>query len=327
MSQNRKKILILAMSCNQTLFIEQEKFLKEESYAKDIIDGKYEDVEFYSYSASADDKIHISKKNHRITVSCDDSLNGTFEKTQKIFNVLDSLNIEYDYIFRTNCSTWVNIQLLRHFIDGIPEEDSHFIYSSSIYSTLDSCGPDMFDFYGVGNSLIIPKFWIDIIKNADIEEYKKSVRNEFMDENMYKIDDNAIGIICNVYAEQHNIDKHSIWKGYRSVLETKSDFIENRTFHNYIAIPIRDYKSDRTVEFAVHKRLVMNLVDIDFSGKTDYDVYLSLVQKDLIYLVDFNQHFCLPLPREIALGFVNNHNNFDNKIENYYSYLKKLNLV
>ena len=28
-----------------------------------------------------------------------------------------------------------------------------------------------------------------------------------MDENMYKIDDNAIGIICNVYAEQHNIDK------------------------------------------------------------------------------------------------------------------------
>ena len=81
-----KNILILAMSCNQDFFIREEELVRE-TYAKRILDKEFEHIDFWSYSASLDDKIHINKKLHRIEVPCDDSLKGTYQKTIKTFKV------------------------------------------------------------------------------------------------------------------------------------------------------------------------------------------------------------------------------------------------
>ena len=79
-----KKILILAMSCNQDFFKEQEKHLKT-IYAKDIIEGKYPNIEFYTYTASYDTKYHINKEEHKLYVPADDSLKV---ECMYVFNVM-----------------------------------------------------------------------------------------------------------------------------------------------------------------------------------------------------------------------------------------------
>ena len=112
-----KKILVLAMSCNQALFQAQEKLLRTELYAKDIINNEFTNVDFWSYTASTDGKYHINKKLHRLEVPTDDSLKGTSEKTIAAFQLLNQMNIQYDYIFRTNCSTYVNVPLLSNDVD------------------------------------------------------------------------------------------------------------------------------------------------------------------------------------------------------------------
>ena len=47
-----------------------------------------------------------------IQVPCDDSLSGTAEKTIKCLKFLREIGKDFDYVFRTNVSTYVNVFLL-----------------------------------------------------------------------------------------------------------------------------------------------------------------------------------------------------------------------
>lgn len=88
-----------------------------ETWAGDIMKGMYPNVDFYSYTASTDGKYHIDKTNHQLTVPCDDGFHGTAEKTLKVFRLIEEkMNLEYDYMFRTNASTFVNVPLLYSFV-------------------------------------------------------------------------------------------------------------------------------------------------------------------------------------------------------------------
>ena len=93
-----KKLLILAMSCNQDFFIEYEQHIKK-LYAKDIIEGKYSNIEFYTYTASYDSKYHINKQLHKLYVPADDSLIGTFEKTLNTFYEIPIISEILSYLF------------------------------------------------------------------------------------------------------------------------------------------------------------------------------------------------------------------------------------
>ena len=145
-----KKILILAMSCNQELFLNQERMLREELYAKYVLQNQFPDVDFWSYTASTDGKYHVNKKQHRLEVPTDDTIQGTYEKTLAAFKLLNQTGIEYDYIFRTNCSTYVNVPLLRDFVDTLT--DDKLIYSGSVYCSNNGTGPYEWCLYGIGNS-------------------------------------------------------------------------------------------------------------------------------------------------------------------------------
>ena len=117
------------MSCNDDFFVTQEQVIKG-TWIKKI--DQFDNIDYIIYRGDPNIQKHkYDKQEHLLTLKCEDDVNNSFKKTYYAFNLAHKI-FNYDYIFRTNCSTWVNIQLLRHFIDGIPEEDSHFIYSSSI---------------------------------------------------------------------------------------------------------------------------------------------------------------------------------------------------
>ena len=73
------------MCCNQEIFQQQEYRLRTELYAKDILNRKFKNVDYWTYTASTDGKYHVNKKLHKIEVPTDDSLNGTYEKTYQAF--------------------------------------------------------------------------------------------------------------------------------------------------------------------------------------------------------------------------------------------------
>ena len=96
------KILILCMSCNQDIFKYQELVCRNTwiKCAKDL------NIDIYIYTTSNKDYID----NDIIYCNCLDDLNNTFEKTIKAFSQIDYN--KYDYIVRTNLTTYINCNLL-----------------------------------------------------------------------------------------------------------------------------------------------------------------------------------------------------------------------
>lgn len=241
------------MSCNAEHFLKQEEFIREYWFGKDIINGIDKDVDIYFYSASKDDKIHFNKRTHRIELPCDDSIHGTYEKTIKCFIALDKLGIEYDYIFRTNCSTMINVYNLKLFIEQI--KDDNKIYCGNLYANRISSGPSPYDLYGLGKGLILSKKWIERIVSKDVEEYVYLLETEEQkkDVSLLKVDDNAIGFIINSWCRERGIDSNDIWFDYGMSPGFNSNFYKDESrdwICSMVAIPFRTYGSDRTVEFA-----------------------------------------------------------------------------
>ena len=289
-----KKILILAMCCNQDFFIEQENYIKE-LYAKDIIEGKYPNIEFYTYTASYDTKYHINKTEHKLYVPADDSLTGTFEKTQNVFKLLKHLNFDYDYVLRTNCSTYINVELLNRFINEITLDDKK-IYTGSIYLSEFGTGPYNWCFYGVGNALLLSKFWIDIILKTNPKNIKNYVKTK--DEIYYKIDDNTIGLIVNDYAFNHNMDMYDIWQNFKFPVINHIPVDP----YNYLAIPCRQYNKENNRD---NEKLALNKIH-EYIKKSDINkVNLNnILSEQFVHILIFDKGMHNIVSREFANEFL-----------------------
>lgn len=115
------KLLILSMSCNKQCFLGEEKLIKD-TWAKDIISGKIENVDWYSYRASTDGKITIDTDNHVLFVPCGDKLFDTYYKTILALRYF-CYNFDFDWMLRTNTSTYVNVKSLVQCLDDLDEDD------------------------------------------------------------------------------------------------------------------------------------------------------------------------------------------------------------
>ncbi len=274
------KVLILAMGCNQDFFIQEEKVVRN-TYAKDILNNKYKNIDFWTFTASTDGKYHINKTIHKIAVPCDDSLYGTYDKNIKTFKVINEvLQLDYDYILHTNLSTFIHIQYLNDFIKSIPESgiQNHYIYSNKLYASKDGCGPEEFDIYGLGNSLLIPKFWIDVLIKYPVNSLKCYNKTK----NPLTIDDNTFGFIINTYSDLHGIDKFDIWKQYN---EHKNIFLVK---------PVREYdNTDRTIEFQRMNEFY------SISKNTYYyepNIYNTLTEEQWVLCIDFSVNMGRSVP-------------------------------
>jgi hypothetical protein len=196
-----KKILITVMSCSDNFFEQQVNQIKE-TWAIDVINNKYENIDFIYYRGdeNINSNVIYNESKKELILRCEDDLDNTFKKTVYAFDWI-SENKEYDYIFRTNTSTYVNIELLNAFIQSL--DDDNITYTSELYSLIEANTPKPMYIYGRGNGLIISKKMINVIRNDGINLLYFNIT-----------DDIAIGNILNSYWIKQNKNYLDYIKSY-----------------------------------------------------------------------------------------------------------------
>lgn len=194
-----KKILIMAMSCQHEFFVNQEEHVKA-TWAKDVIDGKYENISFMFYRGGYE-KNAFSKKDRLLKLNVEDDIYNTFKKTYFAFSMADKVCGEYDYIFRTNTSTFVNVELLNAFVQQIENDD--FVYSGDIISLTEIASPYPMCLSIRGNSLLLSKKNVELI-------LKEGLPFLYCD----TTDDAAMSNIINTYHIKNGEDYRSYLKSF-----------------------------------------------------------------------------------------------------------------
>ena len=194
-----KKILITVMSCNDDFFIKQEQIMKE-TWIKQL--NQFDNIDYIIYRGDPNIEKHkYDKQNHLLSLRCEDDLNNTFKKTYYAFKLAHKI-CDYDYIFRTNTSTYVNVVLLNQFIQKL--EDDNILWASDLYSLSNSFCPYPLYLYGRGNGMILSKKLVDIILSEGISYLY-----------LEKCDDWLIGNILNTYWIKQGKNYLDYIKGYK----------------------------------------------------------------------------------------------------------------
>lgn len=188
-----KNILILVMSC-QDEFYKNEERLIDETWGKDIIEGKYPNISLYKYAGGFN--IPNITEDNFIAVNTEDDINNTFKKTFVALSLCKNY-LEYDYIFRVNTSTYVNVPLLNAFVQTLNNPDD--LWCSELYSLSEHPVPYPLMLFGRGNALLLSKKLVQIILDEGFPFlYLKTV------------DDSTIGNILNSHwlKEKEDYTKH-----------------------------------------------------------------------------------------------------------------------
>lgn len=179
---NYKKMLFLSMSAEQPLFKALEK-ASNDTWRK-IDNKKYKNInaEFWSYTdAAKGEETHVDVDNHMIYIKHNyeiDAYQQTFSKTIFAINELKKMKIDYDYLVRTNNSTWINIPLLNEFIAY--QEDDSKIFAGRIYSAFWSA----FNMYGGGELMVLSKRNVDILTEICKDPIKMETGKGTYDDNL-----------------------------------------------------------------------------------------------------------------------------------------------
>lgn len=249
-----KKILIVTMSCNDKFFASQIEDIKK-TWASDLPSN----VEWLYYTGDEFSKTYLD--GDHLVVSSEDDLVNTFKKTVYALSYCID-NFDFDYIVRTNTSTYINVKFLSYFIEKLSNEGC--VYGSELYSLTEGYAPRPLDIYARGNCMILDKLAVvNLINNA--------LPFVFLE----KVDDMMIGNILNSYWLMRNEDYMKHIKGcmhgwYKCVpvkynsnhrlceyghSEGGIDF-----YSKFISIQIKNYV-DRSKESDAYKELHSYFVD------------------------------------------------------------------
>ena len=240
-----KRILILVQSCNDEFFDKEVKCIKE-TYAKNLpinIDFLY--------------CVGDCKKEELVgdclKLSCGDDIHSTFMKTYCALGFLFKNNMEYDYIVKTNTSTYINVDLLNEIINSI--EDDKKLYCTELYSLSDGCCPMPLALFARGNCIILSKYWQNIILQDGISFVYLGIT-----------DDKTIGNIHNSFllkTSQNYIDNFACFPHgwYKcSDIRVKNNHMLCRygscldDYSGFLTVQVKNYK-DRNLEFEYFKEL------------------------------------------------------------------------
>ena len=171
-----KRILILTMSCNDSFFENQINIIQK-TWAKNLPNN----IKWIYYTGD-NNKIELCGNHLKLT--SEDDLENSFKKT---WQAMLSVNTnDFDYLVRTNTSTYINIPLLNEFLNTVNTDD--ITYAADIYSLSEAAAPSPLDLFPRGNCMILPKKHVDII-------CKDGYRYAYLE----KVDDMIIGNIINSY--------------------------------------------------------------------------------------------------------------------------------
>lgn len=266
------KLLILMMSCNKDHFIKQSKISKE-SLRRQIEHHKLEnDIMVYDYIGDNESN-HIDGST--IYLTSNDDADHTFDKTYDCMKFINSQNIEYDYIFRTNTSTFINVKLLYEFVKFVQPND--VLWTSEIYSTYDIKCPEIYDPYPRGNGLILSKTILDIIMNHYDDSNNTHITHEIFKKAVNVSDDGCVGTILNTYYKKEVVNHiksftHGWYKVYDKFIHDKGNKICNwdnicadKDFIQYfITIQLKDYINKNDLCEDKFKKLTDNILNVEY---------------------------------------------------------------
>ena len=194
-AQDYKKVLFLSMSANCEPFNTLETVCNETWRRVDA--EKYPNVkaEFWTYTETPDGKdTYVDMKNHVIYLKTEiDEKEGntffrTYSKTIEALTIItDKLKLDFDYIVRTNNSTWINVLLVCEFLSYV--SDDSLFYCAKLYAGYFSA----FNTYMGGQMMILSRRNVEVIKRicgsvATVRAFEKK---------WFSCDDNAIGAKLN----------------------------------------------------------------------------------------------------------------------------------
>ena len=119
-----KKILILVQSCNNDFFKREIECIKE-TYVSNLPSN----IDFVYYTGDNEKEELIDDC---LKLTCSDDIYSTFRKTYYALRFFHLHNMHYDYIVKTNTSTYINVKLLNEIINSI--EDDKKLYCTELYS-------------------------------------------------------------------------------------------------------------------------------------------------------------------------------------------------
>lgn len=120
----KNKILILLMSCNQPLYEEEEQACRE-TFLKD---AEGAGLSYYFYRGT-DGELTIDQESHTMLLPVPDGLGATSKKTLMAFH--EALKMEdWDYIIKTNVSTWLDIPKIIKAVDKWEGREDRNIYGA-----------------------------------------------------------------------------------------------------------------------------------------------------------------------------------------------------
>ena len=185
----KKKFIILLMSCNQPLYLSEEQACRD-TFLK-VAEGA--DIPFWFYRGG-EERQYIDT-DHVIHFSCSDGLAGTSEKT--VLAMAAALQLgEWDYLIKTNVSTWLNIEKINETVNRWEGRDDHNIYGTRFLINKSS------------KDVPFPRGHFSIFSRSMVEGIVKWSPKLIASKSFPKTDDTLIGLSClyqimKVYGEQY----------------------------------------------------------------------------------------------------------------------------
>lgn len=240
------KLWILVMGAqadiSEGFTFEDEFRLALDTWAKELPDDVhicYYDGGKYMKSEFVDDETH--KNVHWLHLACEDDMKWTFKKTWMAYKYIYD-NFEPEWIFRTNTSTYINVDVLEDFVNEYA--NTQVTYGSDLYSLSEACCPWPLCIYPRGNGILTHK-----------EVYKPCiVENGIQFAYSGVCDDIVFGCLINSY----NINKgrkytdyikglpHAWYKCVDVVFDNGHKFSKygdsTLDYHNFVSITVKKYR-------------------------------------------------------------------------------------
>lgn len=305
-----KKIIILILGTaeeNDKFFYDEYKECILNTWAKNVP----ENIQVIYYHGGTETKF----ENGILTLPVEDDMKNVYKKT---YFALDYINkhFEYDFVFRTNTSTYINTYLLNLFIDNIYQEN--YQYGSDIYSLSEGYVPYPLIPFRRGNGILFSKNDVDFFLSYGINLLYLGI-----------CDDTAIGNVFNSYLITQSIRDQKKWntniKGLPHAWYKSTDLLDNighqlSSFNNSdkywmcITTTVKRYR-EREIEFDQYKEfhnLILNLrypdekIVIDNMRKysENYSIFIGSILGYMDYEkwkhVDKNQLYFLEISNKAA---------------------------
>lgn len=239
-------LFILVMGANAEIcpgFAFQDEFdLALDTWAKELPDN----VALVYYDGGAYMKTEFSQYKNRKNVwhlhlACEDDMKWTFKKTWMAYKFIYD-KYSPDWIFRTNTSTYVNIDVLSDFIKNLASPD--ITYGSDLYSLSEACCPWPLCIYPRGNGILTHK-----------KVYKPTiVENGIQFAYSGICDDIVIGNLINSWNINNGKKYVNYMRGlphaWYKCVDVKFDNRhklsmfgdENKNYHDFVTITVKKYR-------------------------------------------------------------------------------------